>query len=181
MSKDIVVITGSPRRHGNSAAMVDAFANEAEAAGHNITRFDAAFLKVAPCRACEACAKRGGECVLDDDFAAIAAAVHDADAVVFATPVYWYAMTAQLKAVIDRFFSFFEGKIDLSGKSCALISCAEEGEQTVFDGVRISIERSAALLGWTLVGEVLVPGVSEAGAIANTDGYQRAAELAHAL
>ena len=102
MGKKIVVITGSPRKNGNSFAMTDAFIQAAEARGHTITRFDAAMKKVGGCRACETCFKTGKACSFDDDFNTIAPAILEADAVVFTMPVYWYSIPAQIKGVIDR-------------------------------------------------------------------------------
>ena len=64
-SKKIVVITGSPRKDGNSFAMTDAFIKSAEAKGHTVTRFDAAMKKVGGCHACETCFKTGKACSFD--------------------------------------------------------------------------------------------------------------------
>ncbi len=178
MSKKIVVITGSPRKNGNSFAMTKAFIEAAEAKGHTVTRFDAAMRKVGGCRACETCFKTGKACSFDDDFNTIAPAIFDADAVVFTMPVYWYSIPAQVKGVIDRIFSFVVGGKDISGKECALIACCEENDMSVLDGVRVPLERSAALLKWKMVGEVLMPGVLNVGDIDKTDGCKQAAALA---
>ena len=67
---------------------------------------------------------------------------------------------------------------DIAGKECALIACCEEDDLSVMDGVRIPVERSAALLKWKMVGEVLVPGVLNVGEIEKTDGCKQAAALA---
>ena len=93
-------------------------------------------------------------------------------------PVYWYSIPAQIKGVIDRLFSFVVGGKDIAGKECALISCCEENDMTVFDGVKMPIERSAELMKWTMVGEVLIPGVLNVGDIDKTEGCKQAAELA---
>ena len=178
MGKKIVVITGSPRRNGNSFAMTDAFIQAAEANGHEVTRFDAAMKSVGGCRACETCFKSGKACSFDDDFNTIAPAILDADAVVFTMPVYWYSIPAQLKGVIDKLFSFVVGGKDISGKECAMIVCCEEEDLSVMDGVRVPLERSAALMKWKMVGEVLIPGVLNAGDIDKTDGCKQAAALA---
>ena len=146
MGKKIVVITGSPRKGGNSFAMTDSFVKAAEAKGHIITRFDAAMMKIGGCRACETCYSTGKACSFDDDFNIIAPAILDADAVVFTMPVYWYSIPAQIKGVIDRLFSLVVGGKEISGKECALITCCEEDDKSVMDGVRIPIERSAALM-----------------------------------
>lgn len=177
----IVVITGSPRKNGNSFAMTDAFTKEAEQKGHTVSRFDAAFLKIGGCHACMTCYKTGKACSFDDDFNLIAPAILEADAVVFTMPVYWYSIPAQVKGVIDRLFSLVVGGKDIAGKKCGLITCCEEDDMTVMDGVRIPIRRSAALLKWDIVGEVAVPGVLNVGDIAKTDGCRQAAELADKL
>ncbi len=178
MSKKIVVITGSPRNNGNSFAMTEAFIQAAEAKGHKITRFDAAMKNVGGCHACETCYKSGKACSFDDDFNTIAPVILEADAVVFTMPVYWYSIPAQLKGVIDKLFSFVVGGKDIANKECALITCCEEDDMSVMDGVRIPVERSATLLKWHMVGEVLVPGVLNPGDIEKTDGCQQAAALA---
>ena len=178
MSKKIVVITGSPRKDGNSFAMTDAFIKAAEAKGHTVTRFDAAMKNVGGCRACETCFKTGKACSFDDDFNTIAPAILEADAVVFTTPVYWYSIPAQIKAVIDKLFSLVVGGKDYAGKECAVIACCEEEDMSVLDGVRIPMERTAALLKWNMVGEVLIPGVLNVGDIEKTDGCAQAAALA---
>ena len=181
MSKKIVVITGSPRKNGNSFAMTQAFIDAAEAKGHTVTRFDAAMKTVGGCRACETCYSTGKACTFDDDYNTIAPAILEADAIVFTMPVYWYSIPAQIKGVIDRIFSLVVGGKDIAGKECALITCCEEEDMTVMDGVRIPIERMAALNKWKMVGEVLIPGVLNAGDIDKTDGCKKAAELADAI
>lgn len=174
----IVVITGSPRKNGNSFAMTEAFIREAESLGHTVQRFDAAFLQIGGCHACQTCFKTGKACSSDDDFNRIAPAVLEADAIVYTMPVYWYSIPAQIKGVIDRIFSLVIGGKDVAGKKCALITCCEEEDVTAMDGVRMPIERSAALLKWEMVGEVLVPGVFDTGDIEKTDGCRQAAALA---
>ena len=177
MSNKIVVITGSPRKNGNSFAMTDAFIKTAESKGHTVTRFDAAVMNLGGCHACETCYNTGKACSFDDDFNVIAPAILEADIVVFTMPVYWYSIPAQIKCVIDKLFSFCVAGKDVAGKECALITCCEE-DMSVMDGVRIPIERSAALLKWKMVGEVMIPGVLNAGDIEKTDGCRQAATLA---
>lgn len=174
----ITVITGSPRKNGNSFAMTDAFIQAAELRGDVVKRFDAAFMKIGGCHACMTCYKTGKACSFDDDFNTIAPAILDSDAVVFTMPVYWYSIPAQIKGVIDRLFSLVVGGKQFAGKKCALIACCEENDMSVLDGVRIPMERTAALLKWEMVGEVLIPGVLNEGDIDHTDGCKQAAALA---
>ncbi|MCI9659711.1 MAG: flavodoxin family protein [Lachnospiraceae bacterium] len=181
MSKKIVVITGSPRKNGNSFAMTEAFIKAAEEKGHTVTRFDAAMKKVGGCHACETCYSTGKACTFDDDFNTIAPAILEADAIVFTMPVYWYSIPAQIKGVIDRIFSLVVGGKDIAGKECALITCCEEEDMSVMDGVRIPMERMCDLNKWKMVGEVLIPGVLNAGDIDKTDGCKKAAALADVI
>lgn len=178
MSRKIVVITGSPRKNGNSFAMTDAFIKAAEEKGHTVTRFDAAMKKLNGCRACETCYSTGKACSFDDEFNTLAPSILEADVIVFTMPVYWYSIPAQIKCVIDRIFSMVVGGKDIWGKECALITCCEEEDMSVMDGVRIPIERTAALNKWKMVGEVLIPGVLKEGDIEKTDGCKQAAALA---
>lgn len=176
--KKIIVITGSPRRKGNTFAMTEAFIKAAEAKGHEVVRFDAALMKIGGCRACMTCFKTGKACSFDDDFNLIAPHILEADAIVYAMPVYWYSIPAQIKGVIDRVFSFCVAQKPVSGKKMGLICCCEEHDASVMDGVRLPMERTAALLKWDIVGEVLVAGVFVEGDIDKTDGCARAAALA---
>lgn len=176
--KKIVVITGSPRKDGNSFAMTEAFIKAAEAKGHTVVRFDAASMNIGGCHACETCYKTGKACSFDDDFNTMAPAILEADAIVFTMPVYWYSIPAQIKAVIDKLYSFCVAGKDIAGKACGLIACCEENDMSVLDGVRIPVERSAALMKWHMAGEVLVPGVLNVGDIDKTDGCTMAAALA---
>ena len=82
MSKKITVITGSPRKSGNSFAMTDAFIKAAEAKGYSVERFDAAMMKIGGCHACETCYQTGKACSFDDDFNIIAPAIFEADVLV---------------------------------------------------------------------------------------------------
>lgn len=180
MGKKILVLTGSARKNGNSNRMAHAFAEAAAAKGHDVKVIDTATLKLNFCHACETCYKTGKPCSFDDDFNTVADDILAADALVFSSPVYWYSVPSQLKAVVDKMFSFVVGgKTDqFFGKECALICCCEEDDQAVLDGVRLPIERTAALNGWTMVGSVCVGGVMEIGDIDKTDGCAQAAALA---
>lgn len=129
--------------------------------------------------ACMTCYKTGKACSFNQDFDVIASSILESDAIVFTTPVYWYSIPTQLKGVVDCLFSLVVGGKDIAGKKWGLISCCEEQDMTVFDGVCKPLKRSAALMKWDFVGEVLIPGVLNEGEISKTDGCQQAAALAH--
>lgn len=177
-SKKIVILTGSPRKTGNSIAMAEAFTKEAEKKGHSVTRFDAADMTIKGCTACETCFNTGKACSFDDDFNKIAPELLEADVIVFATPLYWYSYPAKLKAVIDKFYAFLVGKRGVGNKECALIVCCEDKDIPMFDGIRFSYKQTTDLLQWKSVGEVLVPSVAAPGDIYKTNGLEQAIALA---
>lgn len=101
MAKRVLILSGSPRKGGNSDLLCDEFAKGATEAGNIVEKIRVAEKKVSYCRACYAC-KQGGICAIDDDMAQILQKMIDADVIVLASPVYFYSIDAQLKAVIDR-------------------------------------------------------------------------------
>lgn len=180
--KNVVVITASPRKNGNSNAMAKAFMDEARAGGHQVKHLDAARLHIEGCIACDACYSKGVPCVFDDDFNAIADDILSADTIVLCAPVYFYTFPTQMKAVLDKLYAFAIGrKKQIRNKQWALISCCEEKSMTTFFGLEYPYERAIKLMCGTSLGEVLVPGVFDAGAIAHTDGEARARALADLL
>lgn len=159
MSKKILIITGSPRK-GNSYSMVESFSRAAQASGVKVTRYDAAQKKND-----------------NEDFKKLDEDMLAADGIVLATPVYWYTFPAKIKAVIDHFYPFFLKGHTFKGKKCALIACCEEESMETFTGLEFSFDRTIALMEGSIVGKVLIPGVSEAEDIKKTDGEMKAAEL----
>lgn len=181
MRKKIVVLTGSARKGGNSNRMAQAFAEAAAVKGHEVKVIDTTKLKLNFCHGCETCYKTGKPCSFDDDFNTIAGDILSADGLVFAAPLYWYSVPSQIKAVVDKCYSFMiGGKTEqFYHKECALITCCEEEDITALDGIRKPFERTAALNQWTVVGEVLIPGVYAVGDVDKTDGLAWAAALAN--
>ena len=102
MSKNVLILSGSPRKGGNSDLLCDQFARGAKEAGNNVEKIRVSAKKVAPCTGCYYCEKHDGECIQKDDMADILQKMIDADVIVLASPVYFYSIDAQLKAVIDR-------------------------------------------------------------------------------
>ena len=100
--KNVLILSGSPRKGGNSDLLCDAFQRGAEESGHTVIKVRVAEKKIAPCRGCYFCSEHDGECVMQDDMAELLQAIIDADVLVLASPVYFYSVAAQLKAVIDR-------------------------------------------------------------------------------
>ena len=101
----ILMITGSAHKNGTSATLADAFIKGATEAGHEVYRFDAAFKNVHPCIACDKCHIGNGDCVFKDDMEDVTPRLLASDGIVFVSPIYYYNVSAQLKAVIDRFYA----------------------------------------------------------------------------
>ena len=95
-----------------------------------------------------------------------------------ATPLYWYSWPWQIKATLDRFYSFLVGNFDLKGKKAALIASCGEPTVEAMEGLVFSFKKLAALLGLEDVGHVLVPGLHETEEYKATDACDRAAALA---
>ena len=178
MSKKIVVLTGSPRKDGNSMAMADAFIETVKAKGHVVTRFDAAEKHVEGCRACNNCYKNDKACCVDDDFNELAPAIEAADAVVFAMPLYWYSFPSKIKAAIDKMYSLLVAEKKMAGKESGLIVCCEEDNIAAMDGIVKSYECCMSYLEWKSAGTVLITGVGEPGDVNKTDGIAQAKALA---
>ena len=102
MSKRVLILSGSPRKGGNSDLLCNEFARGACEAGHEVEILRVAALKIAPCSGCYFCRTHGGKCAHADDMAQVLQKMIDADVLVLASPVYFYSIDAQLKAVIDR-------------------------------------------------------------------------------
>ncbi|MBQ8743206.1 MAG: flavodoxin family protein [Clostridia bacterium] len=99
--KKVLILSGSPRKHGNSDILCDEFAKGAILAGHEVEKIRVAEKKIGYCLGCYAC-KSTGVCAIKDDMAEILQKMIDADVLVLASPVYFYSIDAQLKTLIDR-------------------------------------------------------------------------------
>ena len=114
---NILVLNGSPRK-GNTLAAINAFA-EGASEKHTVEIIDTYKLNIKPCMACESCGCSNG-CVFDDDSNMIADKMIAADMVVFATPVYWWGISAQLKLVVDKLYC---KAAHMKGKKIGVIAC----------------------------------------------------------
>jgi multimeric flavodoxin WrbA len=105
---EVVAICGSPRKHGNTATLIEALLEGAREQGAKTTRFDAAALNIGDCDADGAClTSPEAECVLQDDMQDIYEALRRAEVWVFACPVYFWNVPASIKRVIDRLYAFY--------------------------------------------------------------------------
>jgi multimeric flavodoxin WrbA len=102
----VVVVKGSPRKDGNSAVLADQVVAGAESVGAKVDVFYLHGMDIQPCDACDACQARvEDECIVDDDMQEIYLKLRDADALVIASPVYWFSVSAQTKLFVDRCYA----------------------------------------------------------------------------
>lgn len=174
----IVTITSSPHRKGTTDVLASAFCRGAEEAGHEVFRFDAARERVQPCLACDAC-RRTGACVQKDGMESLMPRLLEADGIAFVTPLYYYGMSAQLKAVIDRFYA---RNSDLAGKKrTVLLAASYDAEDWTMAALERHYETILRYLGWEDAGRVLAVGCGDRAAIEQTDFLEQAYRLGKGL
>ena len=118
----ITVLNGSPRNE-NTAAMVQAFAEGATEAGHQVESIHVGKMKISGCLACEYCHGEGkGKCIQRDDMEKVMPSYQDSDMVVYASPIYYFGLTAQICAAIQRVYCI--GKPPKARKAALLLSSA---------------------------------------------------------
>lgn len=104
--KKILVFMGSPRKNGNSAILAREAIDGAKTAGAQIENFYLHGMKIRPCTACDACRrKKQKDCILKDDMKPLYSKLRQADAILIATPVYWFTVSAQTKLFMDRWYA----------------------------------------------------------------------------
>jgi len=175
---NILVLVGSPRAKGNTEILADAFIKGATKNGNNAYKVNLRKLKINGCLGCRYCIAHDGKCVLRDDMDQIYPLIDNADMIVFATPVYFYTMSAQIKAVIDRLYAKhnFEFKIT----TCALLAvAADDGD--VFEPLISTYEHIVSYLKWENVGMVTVNCVSNKGDILGRDELKLAEQLGESI
>ncbi len=102
----IVVLNGSPRPKGNTAALIEAFKEGAEGKGHQVSVLQVGTMKIGGCKGCEYChTKGGGTCIQKDDMAEVYPALAESDVLLLASPVYYHGLTGQLQSVVSRFYA----------------------------------------------------------------------------
>ncbi|MCS7252698.1 MAG: flavodoxin family protein [Armatimonadota bacterium] len=183
----LVGIFGSPRREGNSDLLLEALLGEAEKSGASIVRVYASELKISPCTECSSC-ETTGKCIIEDDMQLVYEQLEDADAIVIATPIFFYHVPAQLKCLIDRAQALWARRrkhkaVDnAKNRKGYLIAIGATSGQKLFDGVRLTVKYFFDAIGAEYAGEVLVRGVEKKGdVLKHPDAMEEAKELAKRL
>lgn len=186
MAAKILAFSSSPRKNSNSDILCDRILAGASDGGAEVEKIKLHGLTIKPCIACEACQKSIEEpCIYDDDMGPIVEKIRAADGLIFASPIYFFTINAQMKVLLDRFLQLFgEGKFDaLAGKKAA-ITLTYGAEDPLDSGVTCAHEmflNALKFLGIDMVGCVHA-SCYEAGEVEkNTKALENASQLGQKL
>ena len=177
MSKKVLILSGSPRKGGNSDILCDEFARGAQETGNEVEKIRVASKKIAGCLGCQYCFTHEGTCVQKDDMADVIESLKDADMVVFASPIYWFDITAQEKAAIDRLYAFGATGFPFT-KTALLLDSHSEG---VYDAAIAMYKSTCAYCKWEDQGIVTISGMTERDSMASSPKLEEVRELARKL
>ena len=170
---NILIFSGSPRKGGNTELLAEAFAKGATT-NHHVEIVSVRDYKVNPCLGCNACFKTNGVCAQKDDMSVIYEKMCQADMLVIASPVYFYGISAQLKAVIDRFHNPIRDTFHIKKMALLLVGAASLPD--LFDAILTEYHLCLRFFNIEDAGKVLVRGVKDKGDIKGTsfleDAYQ---------
>ena len=134
----ILILNGSPRPNGNTAAMVRAYAEGASEAGHTVHIVNVCQKKIAGCLACEYChTKGGGKCIQQDDMQEVYPLLEEAEMIVLASPIYYHSFSGQLQCAINRIYALDKPK---KLRKAALI--LSSGSDLVYSGAIFEYQNS---------------------------------------
>ncbi|MBS4759232.1 MAG: flavodoxin family protein [Clostridium sp.] len=171
----ILVLEGSPHKKGSSNLLANNFIKGATESGHEVQAYDVAHAKIGACMGCNACGMNG-ECIQKDDMVEIEKLILNSDMIVFVSPIYYFGISAQLKTVIDRFYSF-NTKLMNKGLKSALIVAAWDDSEQVTSFTKDHYLGICSYLGFENKGMVLGGGCGTPSMTQNTKYPQAAYEL----
>ena len=175
MNKKVLILSGSPRKGGNSDLLCDEFMRGALESGNEVEKIRITQKNVSPCSACYYCRDHGGVCVHKDDMADILQKMVDADVLVLASPVYFYSVAAQLKAVIDRSVARWQ---EVRNKELYYIMTAADAETAAMETTLACLRGYADCIeGAREMGVICGTGVYEKGEVNGTKAMQEAYEM----
>ena len=175
MSKQVLLLSTSPRKGGNSDTLADEFVRGATEAGNSVEKVTLYNKTIGFCKGCLTC-QSTGRCVIHDDADTIVQKMLTADVIVFATPIYYYGMCGQMKTMLDRANPLFPA--DYRFRDIYLLAAAAEEDQHTVDGAVTGLQ------GWIdcfekahLSGTVFAGGVTSIGEVHGHPALKQAYEL----
>ena len=172
---NILILSGSPRKNGNTDLLVEAFSKGASEK-HHVEVVSVHDFKVNPCMGCNACfTSEGNVCIQKDDMSLIYGKLANADMLVIASPVYFYGLSAQLKAVIDRCHNPIRDTFHIKKAALLLVGAASLPE--LFDSILTQYQLCLNFFHIEDAGHVLVRSAKEKGGVRDTKALEEAEEL----
>lgn len=177
--KKILILSGSPRRGGNSDTLCDQFISGAREAGHETEKIFLRDKKINYCMGCGLCNSRKGSCSQNDDMAEVLEKMVNADIIVMATPIYFYTMDGQMKTLIDRCCSRYT---EITDKDFYFIMTAADGDKKAMDRAIVEFQGFTYCLdGAKEKGFICAAGVWQSGDVKGKPVMREAFEMGKAV
>ena len=179
MSKKVLILSGSPRRGGNSDTLCDSFAKGSIESGNETEKIFIRDKKIEYCIGCYHCTQHNGKCVFEDDMNSLLDKILEADVVVLSSPVYFYSIDAQLKTVIDRCVARWT---EITNKEFYFIMTAAEDSDTVMDGTIACMNGFVSCCsGSEVKGMILGKGLYDYGEATESKYLQEAYDMGRSI
>ena len=179
MNKKVLILSGSPRKGGNSDLLCDEFMRGAAEVGNEVEKIRVSEKKIGYCSACYYCQQSGGVCAKKDDMAEIMQKMIDADVIVFASPVYFYSIDAQLKTLIDRTVARWT---EVKNKEFYyIVTCADDDRESQERTIECFRGYADCVEGAEEKGIIYGTGVYQAGEVKNSPAFAEAFEMGKSI
>nr|WP_321467642.1 flavodoxin family protein [uncultured Desulfobulbus sp.] len=173
---NILLFNGSPRKRGNTDLLLERIEQTIHRAGFKADHINLAHLRIHPCSGCGHCETQG-QCIYNDDMVPLYEKIDQADRIVIGSPIYFYGVTAQTKAFIDRCqvlwsrkYLLGQIKLDRDARRGYMVSVAATDGGKIFDGARLTVRYAFDAMEFNYSGELLAKGVDAKGAIIEKTG-----------
>ena len=168
---NILIFNGSPRKRGNTDLLLEKIEEGIQQCGYQAEHINLAQLAIHPCTGCGHCAS-AGQCIFNDDMTQLYLKIEAANRIVIGSPIYFYGVTAQAKAFIDRCqvlwsrkYLLGEIKPERAFLRGYMVSVAATAGGKIFEGARLTVRYAFDAMDFTYSGELLVQGVDAKGAV----------------
>ena len=178
---NILIVCGSPHRDGTTNALAEAFLSGVDQSRHTVEKAHIPKMNIHPCLGCDCCKTRDGKCVQRDDMDGLYPALLKADLVVFASGLYYFGFTAQMKAFIDRFYAVNARLRAQTGKKAILLTAGGGSEEWIMDGILANYHTMLRYLNWESLGTVCAYGCHVKAHLENTACLEEARKLGERL
>ena len=179
MNKKVLILSGSPRKGGNSDLLCDEFMRGAAEVGNEVEKIRVSEKKIGYCSACYYCQQSGGVCAKKDDMAEIMQKMIDADVIVFASPVYFYSIDAQLNTLIDRTVARWT---EVKNKEFYyIVTCADDDRESQERTIECFRGYADCVEGAEEKGIIYGTGVYQAGEVKNSPAFAEAFEMGKSI